>query len=87
MVRSVCVGFEVHIRHEHSCNGSCIDPISLGFAETQVFSLKVGVQRIDDIGWQTFAQQKSENVIAVVSSSLKSAFYFVCWTDTATNGL
>ena len=77
MVCSVCVGFEVHIRHEHS----------LGFAETQVFSLKVGVQRIDDIGWQTFAQQKSENVIAVVSSSLKSAFYFVCWTDTATNGL
>ena len=87
MVCSVCVGFEVHIRHEHSCNGSCIDLISLGFAETQVFSLKVGVQRIDDIGWQTFAQQKSENVIAVVSSSLKSAFYFVCWTDTATNGL
>jgi len=45
------------------------------------------VQRIDNVGWQTFVKQKSENVVAVVSSSLKSYFYFVCRTGTAANGL
>ena len=81
------VGLEVHIRHEHSCNGSRIDAVCLRFTETEAFSVKVGVQRIDNIGWQAFVEQISENVVAVVSGSLKSYFYFVCRMDTAANGL
>ena len=77
MVCYVCVGLEVQIRHEHSCNGSRIDTVCLRFTETEAFSVKVGVQRIDDIGWQAFVEQISENVVAVVSGSLKS------YTDTA----
>ena len=77
MVYCVCVGLEVHIRHEHSCNGSRIDTVSLGFAKAQAFPVKVGVQRIDKIGWQTFVKQKSEDVVAVVSGSLKPYFYFI----------
>ena len=33
------------------------------------------MQRIDDVGGQTFVKQISENVVAVVSGSLKSYFY------------
>ena len=87
MVCCVCVGLEVHIRQEHSCNGSRIDTVSLGFAKAQAFPVEVGVQRIDDIGWQAFIKQKSEDVVAVVSGSLKSYFYFILWVGTATNRL
>ena len=62
---------EVHIRHEHSCNGSRIDTVCLGFAKAQAFPVEVGVQRIDDVGVQTFVKQKSEDVVAVMSGSLK----------------
>ena len=53
MVCCICVGLEVHIRHEHSCNGSRIDTVGLGFTKAQTFSVEVGVQRIDDEGGQT----------------------------------
>ena len=43
------------------------------------------MQRIDNIGWQALVKQKSENVVAVMSSSLKSYFYFVIWTCAAVN--
>ena len=79
MVCCVCVGLEVHIRHEHSCNGSRIDTVCLRFAEAEALSVKVGVQ--------TFVKQKSENVVAVMSSCLKSYFYFIFRTGTAMNGL
>ena len=45
------------------------------------------MQRIDNVGWQTCVKQKSENVVAVMSGSLKSYFYFVCRTGAAANGL
>ncbi len=69
----ICVGLEVHIRQKHSCNGSRVDPVSLGFAKAQVFPVQVGVQRIDDKGWQTFVKQKSENVVAVMSGTAFSS--------------
>ena len=37
------IGLEVQIRHEHSCNGSCIDPVSLGFSKGQAFPVEIGV--------------------------------------------
>ena len=45
------------------------------------------MQRIDNKGVQTFVKQESENVVAVMSGSLKPYFYFVCRTGTAANGL
>jgi hypothetical protein len=45
------------------------------------------VQRIDNVGWQTFVKQESENVVAVMSGSLKSYLYFICRTGTAANSL
>lgn len=87
MVCCVCVGLEVHIRHEHSCNGSRIDTVCLRFTKAQAFPVEIGVQRIDDVGWQAFVKQKSEDVVAVVSGSLKPYFYFIFWTGAAANGL
>lgn len=43
------------------------------------------MQRIDNVGWQTFGKQKSENVVAVKSGSLKSYFCYVCWTGAVAN--
>ena len=45
------------------------------------------MQRIDKVGWQTFVKQKSEDVVAVVSGSLKPYFYFAFRAGTAVNGL
>ena len=45
------------------------------------------MQRIDDVGVQAFVKQKSKNVVAVVSGSLKPYFYFISWTDAAANSL
>ena len=45
------------------------------------------MQRIDDVGWQALVKQKSEDVVAVVSGSLKPYFYFIFWTGAAANGL
>ena len=70
-----------------SCNGSRIDTVSLVFAKAQAFSVEVGVQRIDDVGVQAFVKQKSKNVVAVVSGSLKPYLYFVLRASAATNGL
>ena len=45
------------------------------------------MRRIDDVGWQAFVKQKSEDVVAVVSGSLKPYFYFIFWTGAAANRL
>ena len=45
------------------------------------------MQRIDDVGVQTFVKQKSKDVVAVMSGSLKPYFYFISRTDAAENGL
>ena len=34
------------------------------------------MERVNDIGGETFVKEKSENVVAVMASSLKSYFYF-----------
>lgn len=44
------------------------------------------MQRIDDKGVQTFAQQEAKNVVAVVSCGLKSYFYFFVGTGAVLNG-
>ena len=85
VVCCVCVGLEVHIRHKHSCNSFSIHPISLGFTKTHALSIQVGMQRIDNVGGQTLVNQKSENVVAVMSSSLKPYFYFIIRTCAAAN--
>ena len=45
------------------------------------------MQRIDDVGVQTFVKQKSEDVVAVMSGSLKPYFYFILRASAAANGL
>ena len=45
------------------------------------------MQRIDDVGWQALVKQKSEDVVAVVSGSLKPYFYFILRTSTAADCL
>ena len=45
------------------------------------------MQWVYDIGWQTAVKKKPENVVAVMSGSLKPYFYFVCRTGAAANGL
>ena len=87
MICCVCVGLEVHIRHEHSCNGSRIDTVCLRLTKAEAFAVKVGVQRIDDRGGHTFVKQKSEDVVAVVSGCLKPYFYFVLRAGTAADCL
>ena len=45
------------------------------------------MQWVYDIGWQAAVKKKPKNVVAVMSGSLKSYFYFVCRTSAAANGL
>ena len=59
------------------CNRSCIHTIGFSFAKAETFSVQVGVQRIHDIDGQVLVKKKSKNVVAVMSGSLKSYFYFV----------
>ena len=87
MVCCVCVGLEVHIRHEHSRNSTRINTVCLSFTKAEAFSVKVGVQRVDDKGGQTVVEKKPEDVVAVVSCGLKSYFNFICRSGTGTNPL
>lgn len=87
MVCCACLGLEVHIRHEHSSNGSRIYPVYLRFTKADAFSVKVGVQRLADIGVHTFVKKKSEDVVAVMSGSLKSYLSFARGIRAGTNGL
>ena len=45
------------------------------------------MQRIDDIGVQAFVKQKSQDVVAVMSGSLKPYFYFILRANAAAKGL
>ena len=51
--------------------------IGFSFAKAETFSVQVGVQRVNDISWQTVVKKEPKNVVAVMSGSLKSYFYFV----------
>ena len=46
--------------------------------KAETFSVEIGVQRVDEEGGQTFLKKKPEDVVAVVSGSLKPYFYVVC---------
>ena len=46
-------------------------------SETETFSVKVCVQRVQDIGVQTVVKEKTENVVAVMPGRLKPYFYAV----------
>lgn len=81
------LGLEVHVRHEHGSNGLRIYPVYLRFTKADAFSAKVDVQRIDDIDVHIFVKKKSEEVVAVMSSSLKSYLSFICGIGARTNGL
>ncbi|CVK21937.1 hypothetical protein SSPH_04675 [Sporomusa sphaeroides DSM 2875] len=85
MVSCVCVGLEAHIRHEHSRNCSRIDTVSLRLSQGEAFPVKIGVQGVNDIGVQTIVKEKPENVVAVVSGSLKPYLYFVQGQRTGTD--
>lgn len=76
MVSCVCVGLEAHIRYEHSCNRSRINTVGLRLSETEAFPVQVGVQGVNDKAVQAVVKKKPKNVVAVVSGSLKSYFYF-----------
>ena len=54
-----------------------IHTIGFGFAKAETFSVQVSVQRVNDISWQTVVKKEPKNVVAVMSGSLKSYFYFV----------
>ena len=71
--------------HRYSCSGSYINTVSLGFSKAQAFPVKIGMQRIDYIGWKTFVKQKSENVVAIMSGRHKSNLNFVCRMGAAAN--
>ena len=53
-----------------------INRIGFRTAETIRFPIQIGVKRIYDIGVQTFVKNKSQQVVAVMTSCLKSYFYF-----------
>ena len=54
----------------------CINRIGFRSAETFCFPKQIGVKGIYDIGVQTFVKKKSQQVVAVMTSCLKSYFYF-----------
>ena len=51
-------------------------------AKTEAFSVEIGVQWVDEKGVQTVLKKKPEDVVAVVSGSLKPYFYVVCRAGT-----
>ena len=53
-----------------------INRIGFSATETIRFPIQIGVERIYDIGVETFVKEKSKQVVAVMTSSLKSYFYF-----------
>ncbi len=84
MVCCVC-GLEIHIGHKHSSNRTCIDSVSLRLSETVAFPVEIGVKRIQDECVQTVVEKEFEDVVAVLSSSLKPNFYVVSRLRAVTN--
>ena len=77
MVCCICVGLEARIGQKHSRNRSRVHPIRLGLSETEAFPVKVGAQRVQDIGGQTVVKEKPKDVVAVMPGRLKPYFYAV----------
>ena len=70
------------MRHEHSCNRPSINAICLGLTKAEAFPKNVGVQWVNDKGVQAVVEKEPEDVVTVVSCSLKPYFYFV-WLSIA----
>ena len=71
------IGFEARIGQKHRHNRSCVNPVCLRLPETETFPVKVGAQRVQDIGGQTVVKKKPKNVVAVMPGRLKPYFYAV----------
>ena len=50
--------------------------IRFGLSKAQTFSVQIGMQRIDNIGRETFINEISQKIVVVVSGSFQSYFYF-----------
>ena len=77
MVCCIRVGLEARIGQKHSRNRSRIHLVCLGPFQTETFLVKVGAQRVQDIGGQTVVKKKPEDVVAVMPGRLKPYFYAV----------
>jgi hypothetical protein len=53
-----------------------INTVCLRLSETEAFPIQVGVQWVNDKAVQAVVKKKPENVVAVVSGSLKPYLYF-----------
>ena len=55
--------------------------IRFGLSKAQTFSVKIGMQRIDNVGWQTFIKKKTQKIVTVVSGGFESYFYisYIVW--------
>lgn len=51
MVCCIRVGLEAQIGQEHSRNGTRVNSVGLSLPQGEAFSVQVGVQGIQDIGW------------------------------------
>lgn len=70
--------------HHHGSDGTCIHAVCLGKTQAEALKEKIGVERIQDEGSQTFIQQESEYVVAVMTGGFKSYFYRTGTLDTVT---
>ena len=77
MICCICLGLEVYIGQQHSCNRFCIHTIGFSFAKTEALSIQVGMLGIHDIDGQIIVKKKPMDVVAIMSGILKPYFYFV----------
>ena len=51
--------------------------VCFGLAKTGRLTEQIAVEQVNDVGWQAFVKEKSEDIIiAVMTGSLKSYFYY-----------
>ena len=70
--QSVFFHFQKFILEENSGNGTGINLIRIDLSKTQPFSVKIGMQRMDNEGGQTFIKKESRQILAVVSGGFQS---------------
>ena|GEM_PF-6087099 len=69
------------------CNSSGINLIGLGFHKAETLPVEIGMKRVDDKGGETFVEQETEQIVAVMSGGLKPYFYFAQICRRSTNSL
>ena len=60
----------------NSCNGTRIGAVCFRPAKTGCFPKQIGMKRVNDIGGETFVEEKSEDAAAVMPGGFKSCFSF-----------